>query len=53
MDESTEQFFVRLQNYLDRWVQLAKVDMLYEGVTALFVRELFINVLPKDLAIHL
>ena len=53
MDESLEQFLVRLQNYLDRWVQLAKVDMSYEGVTALFLREQFINAVLKDLAIHL
>ena len=45
--------FVWLQNYLDRWVQLAKVDMSYEGVTALLVREQFINAVPMDLVIHL
>jgi hypothetical protein len=53
IDESPEQFVVRLQTYLDRWVELAKVAKSYEGVTQLFVREQFINAAPKDLAVHL
>ena len=51
--ETPSQFLVRISNYFDKWVELASVDKLYEGVMELMVREQFTNSCPKDVAVHL
>ena len=51
--ESPEQFIVRLQNYLKRWIELSSTDEDFEGVCNLFVKEQFTDSCPKDLAVHL
>lgn len=53
VDESQGQFMIRLQNFLDRWVRLAKVEKSYGSLTSFFVREQFMNAAPRDLAVHL
>ena len=53
VDESPEQFIVRLDRYLLRWLQLSKTDRSFEGLKDLIVKEQFIDSCPKELAIHL
>ena len=52
-DESPEQFIVRLDGYLLRWLELSDTDQTFGGLKDLIVREQFIDSCPKDLAIHL
>ncbi|XP_015767115.1 PREDICTED: caldesmon-like [Acropora digitifera] len=52
-DESPEQFIVRLDRYLLRWLELSDTDQTFGGLKDLIVREQFIDSCPKDLAIHL
>ena len=40
---STNQFIVRISNYFNRWVELAKVDKTFKGVSKLMVRDQFTN----------
>ena len=51
--ESPGQFIVRLQNYLTKWVKLAKVEESFDGVVELMVREQFTNACPKELSVYL
>ena len=53
VDESPEQFIVRLDRYLLRWLQLSKTDRSFEGLKDLIVKEQFIDSCQKELAIHL
>ncbi|XP_073233658.1 uncharacterized protein [Porites lutea] len=53
VDESPEQFIVRLDRYLLRWLELSNTDRSFEGVKELIVKEQFIDSCPKELAIHL
>ena len=52
-DESPEQFIVRLDRYLLRWLELSDTDQTFGGLKDLIVKEQFIDSCPKDLAIHL
>ena len=52
VDESPEQFIVRLDRYLLRWLELSNTDRSFEGLKDLIVKEQFIACL-KELAIHL
>ena len=52
-DESPEQFTVRLDRYLLRWLELSDTDQTFGGLKDLIVKEQFIDSCPKDLAIHL
>ena len=53
VDESPEQFIVRLDRYLLRWLQLSNTVRTFEGLKDLIIKEQFIDSCPKDLAIHL
>jgi hypothetical protein len=48
--ESPDQFVIRLNSYLERWVDLSKTNKSYEGLRDLIIREQFINSCSKDLA---
>ena len=52
-DESPEQFIVRLDRYLLRWLELSDTEQTFCGLKDLIVKEQFIDSCPKDLAIHL
>ena len=53
VDESHEQFIVRLDRYLLRWLELSNTERSFEGLKDLIVKEQFIDSCPKELAIHL
>ena len=53
VDESPEQFIVRLDRYLLRWLELSDTEQTFDGLKGLIVKEQFIDSCPKDLAIHL
>ena len=53
VDESPEQFIVRLERYLLRWLELLHTERSFEGLKDLIVEEQFIDSCPKELAIHL
>ena len=53
VDESPEQFIVRLERYLLRWLKLSDSEQTFAGLKDLIVKEQFIDSCPKDLAIHL
>ena len=53
VDESPEQFIVRLDRYLLRWLELSNTERSFEGLKDLIVKEQFIDSRPKELAIHL
>ncbi|KAL9958152.1 hypothetical protein ACROYT_G035127 [Oculina patagonica] len=53
IDESPDQFIVRLSTHLMRWVELSKTTKSFDGLRDLIVKEQFINSCPKELAIHL
>ena len=53
VDESPEQFIVRLDRYLLRWLELSNTERSFEGLKDLIVKEQFIDSCPRELAIHL
>ena len=53
VDESPEQFIVRLDRYLLRLLELSNTERSFEGLKDLIVKEQFIDSCPKELAIHL
>ena len=53
VDESPEQFIVRLDRYLFRWLELSNTERSFEGLKDLILKEQFIDSCPKELAIHL
>ena len=53
VDESPDQFIVRLDRYLLRWLELPDTERAFDGLKDLIVKEQFIDSCPKDLAIHL
>ena len=53
VDKSPEQFIVRLDRYLLRWLELSNTERSFEGLKDLIVKEQFIDSCPKELAIHL
>lgn len=53
VDENREQFKVRLDTYLLRWLELSNTERSFEGLKDLIVKEQFIHSCPKELAIHL
>ena len=50
--ESCEQFIVRLQNYVQKWTEMAKCDESWPNVRSLLVKEQFVNSCPSNVAIH-
>ena len=53
VDESPEQFIVRLDRYLLRRLELSNTERSFEGLKDLIAKEQFIDSCPKELAIHL
>lgn len=51
--ETPLQFLTRLDNYLQRWIELAKTEQTYEGLKAFMVQEQYFSVASKDLALYL
>ena len=49
VDESPEQFKVRLDRYLLRWLELSNTDRSFEGLKDLIVKEQFIDSCPEEL----
>jgi len=52
-EESPNHFIVRFSTYLARWLELSKTEKTFEGLKDLIVKEQFINLCPKELAVHL
>ena len=50
--ETPSQFLTRLDNYLERWIELAKVTKSCEGLT-LIVQEQYLSTCPKEMAMRL
>ena len=53
IDESADQFIVRLSTYLIRWLELSKIERSFDGLKNLIVKEQFINSCPKEITVHL
>ena len=53
VDGSPDQFIVRLDRYLLRWLELSDTARTFDGLKDLIVKEQFIDSCPKDLAINL
>lgn len=51
--ETISQFAVRIENYLERWVELGKVEKTYEGLKDLIMREQILQQVSKPLALFL
>lgn len=51
--ETPQQFVVRLEEYLTRWMDMAKVPESFEGLKDLLLREQFLQVSSKNLQIFL
>ena len=51
--ETPSQFLTRIDNYLERWNELAKVTKSYEGLKYLIVRQQYLSTCPKEMAMHL
>ena len=53
LGETPIQFLTRIDNYLQRWIELAKVEKSYDGLKTLIVQEQYLSVCPKELALFL
>ena len=51
--ETPSQFFARIDNYIEKWLNLAKSPRTYDGLKDLFLREQFMSSCAKSLAIFL
>ena len=51
--ELPTQFITRLASYLQRWVELAGADQMYDGLAALIIREQYLSVCSPDMAMFL
>ena len=47
------QFSVRLGSYLNRWIELFKVDHSFEGLFDLMLRDQFLSICSKDILLFL
>ena len=50
--ENAAMYVTRLKTYLERWIDLAKIEKEYSELRDLFVKEQFMDACPKDLAAH-
>jgi len=53
LGETPSQFLTRLDNYIESWIELAKVTKSYEGLKTLIVQEQYLSTCPKEMAMHL
>jgi len=51
--ETPSQFLTRIDNHLERWIELAKDTKSYEGLKTLIVQEQYLSTCPKGMAMHL
>ena len=51
--ETTLQFLARIENYLKRWVDLAKIEHTFEGFCELLLREQLLDTSSKDSEVFL
>lgn len=51
--ETFSQFSIRMNNYLTRWIELAKVDRTYEGLLDLLLRNQILQSCGRDLVLFL
>ena len=51
--ESASQYMARIENYLNRWIQLSDTEKTYVGLRDLFLREQFVNSCHRDLSVFL
>ena len=51
--ETPAQFVVRIGGYLDRWIELAKIEKKYKNLHDMFVREQFLDTCDRDLNTYL
>ena len=51
--ETPSQFLTRIDNYLERWIELAKVTKSYERLKTLTVQEQYLSTCPKEMAMRL
>ena len=48
-DESPDQFIFRLKKYLEKWIELSRIENTFEGLRDLIIKEQVIKACPKDL----
>ena len=53
MGETFSQFSVRMSNYLNRWIEMSKIAKSFDGLYDLILRDQFLNVCNRDLALFL
>jgi len=51
--ETSIQFLTQIDNYLQRWIELAKADKTYDGLKTLMVREQYMSICSQEMAMHL
>jgi len=51
--KTPSQFLTRIDNYLECWIELAKVTKSYEGLKTLIVQEQYLSTCSKEMAMHL
>jgi len=51
--ETPTQFLTRIDNYLQRWIELAKAEKSFDGLKTLVVQEQYFSICPKEMAMHL
>ena len=51
--ETPIQFLTRIENYLLRWIELAKAEKSFDGLKMLIVQEQYLSTCPKEMAMHL
>ena len=51
--ESPAQFITRLENYLNKWIELTKIPKTFAGMVQLILTEQFISTCSNDLATFL
>ena len=51
--EAASQYMARIENYLNRWIDLSETERTFEGLKHLFLREQFVNSTHRDLSMFL
>ena len=51
--ETPSQFMDRLQNYLERWIEFSEIELTYDGIIDLLIREQFLSTCNKSLSVFL
>ena len=51
--ETPSQFMDRLHNYLERWIEFSEIELTYDGIIDLLIREQFLSTCNKSLSVFL